>query len=189
MVEVCHNRLRSQQKKPVIKILVFYPEDFLNGCQRVIKLLSNFDGMMGKEIILLQIRRVYGFLKLVSVLVPIFLSSMTAPAYSANEQGVNKQNVSVTENKRFLRKNSDIQVVMYMTDWCPYCKKAGKYIKSLGVHLTEYNIEKDQNRKNEMKSLSGGSGMVPLIDIEGVIIRGYVPEEINAAVEKKKKQG
>ena len=136
----------------------------------------------------MQIRRVYGFLKLISFLVPIFLSSMTAPAYSANEQGVNKQNVSVTENKRFLRQNSDIQVVMYMTDWCLYCKKAGKYIRSLGVHLTEYNIEKDQNRKSEMKSLSGGSGMVPLIDIEGVIIRGYVPEEIKAAVEKKKKQ-
>ena len=40
-----------------------------------------------------------------------------------------------------------------------------------------------------MKSLNGGSGMVPLIDIEGVIIRGYVPEEIKAVVEKKKKQG
>jgi len=31
--------------------------------------------------------------------------------------------------------------------------------------------------------------MVPLIDIEGVIIRGYIPEEIKAAVEKKKKKG
>jgi glutaredoxin len=113
---------------------------------------------------------------------------LTAPAYS-NEQVVNKNSVSVAENKKGLRKNSDIQVVMYMTDWCPYCKKAEKYIRSLGVHLTEYNIEKDQNRKNEMKSLSGGSGMVPLIDIEGVIIRGYVPEEIKAAVGKRKKQG
>jgi glutaredoxin len=114
---------------------------------------------------------------------------LTAPAYSNNDQGSNKNSSSVAENKRGLRKNSDIKVVMYMTDWCPYCKKAGKYIKSLGVHLTEYNIEKDENRKNEMKILSGGSGMVPLIDIEGVIIRGYVPEEIKAAVEKKKKQG
>lgn len=128
----------------------------------------------------MQIHRGHRFLKLIIAIAIIFLSCLSAPAYSNNEQGV-------TENKQGLRKNSDIQVVMYMTDWCPYCKKAGKYLKSLGVHLTEYNIEKDQSKKNEMKSLSGGSGMVPLIDIEGVIIRGYVPEEIKAAVEKKKK--
>ena len=134
----------------------------------------------------MRIRRIHGFLKLISVVL-IFLSCLTTAAYS-NEQGLNINRVSAAENKKGLRKNSDIQVVMYMTDWCPYCKKARKYIRSLGVHLTEYNIEKDQNRKNEMKSLSGGSGMVPLIDVEGVIIRGYVPEDIEAAVEKKKIQ-
>lgn len=118
----------------------------------------------------------------------IFFIPMSVPAYANNEQGLKKSSPAVTEKKQGLRKNSDIQVVMYMTDWCPYCKKAGKYIKSLGVHLVEYDIDKDENRKNEMKSLSGGSGMVPLIDIEGIIIRGYVPEEIKAAVEKRKKQ-
>jgi len=30
--------------------------------------------------------------------------------------------------------------------------------------------------------------MVPLIDIEGIIIRGYVPDEMKAAVEKRKKR-
>jgi len=79
---------------------------------------------------------------------------LTAPAYSNNEQELNKKSGLVTENKQGLRKDRDVQVAMYMTDWCPYCKKAGKFIKSLGVHSTEYNIEKDESRKNEMKSLS-----------------------------------
>ena len=131
----------------------------------------------------------HSLLRLVILLVLIFVSCFTVPADTNAGQKANKNSASVTDNRKGVRKNSDIRVVMYMTDWCPYFKKAGKYIRSLGVHLTEYNIEKDQNRKSEMKSLSGGSGMVPLIDIEGVIIRGYVPEEINAAVEKKKKQG
>ena len=39
-----------------------------------------------------------------------------------------------------------------------------------------------------MKRLSGGSTMVPLIDIEGIIIRGYIPEEMQDAVEKRKKR-
>jgi glutaredoxin len=185
LVEVCQNRLRSQQKKPVIKILILCPEDFLNGYQKGIKLLGRVDG---EGEILVTKYRVHNFLKLIASVTLIFLSCLTAPAYSNNEQRANKNSASVTENKQGPRKNSDIQAVMYMTDWCPYCKKAGKYIRSLGVYLTEFNIDKDQNRKDEMKSLSGGSGMVPLIDIEGVIIRGYVPEEIKAAVEKKKKQ-
>jgi len=133
-----------------------------------------------------RIRRIHGFLKLISVVL-IFLSCLTTAAYS-NEQGLNINRVSAAENKKGLRKNSDIQVVMYMTDWCPYCRKAGKYIKSLGVNLIEYDVEKNENRKKEMKVLSGGSAMVPLIDVEGIIIRGYVPEEISAAVEKRKKQ-
>jgi glutaredoxin len=121
------------------------------------------------------------YLKFITAAALIFFISMVVPAYADNAQDLKNSESAVTE------KNSDIQVVMYMTDWCPYCKKAGKYIKSLGVNLIEYDIEKNESRKKEMKVLSGGSGMVPLIYVEG-IIRGYVPEEISEAVEKRKKQ-
>jgi glutaredoxin len=86
------------------------------------------------------------------------------------------------------RQNSDIKAVMYMTSWCPYCNKARTYLTDLGVNLTEYDVEKDDARRAEMKKLSGGSTMVPLVDIEGIIIRGYVPDEMKDAVEKRKKR-
>jgi glutaredoxin len=86
------------------------------------------------------------------------------------------------------RQNSDIKAVMYMTSWCPYCTKARKYLLGLRVDLTEYDIEKDDAKRAEMKRLSGGSTMVPLIDIEGIVIRGYVPDEMKDAVEKRKKR-
>jgi len=54
--------------------------------------------------------------------------------------------------------------------------------------LIEHDVEKDDLKRAEMKKLSGGSTMVPLIDIEGIIIRGYVPDEMKAAVEKRKKR-
>ena len=127
-------------------------------------------------------------LKLIPLAALIFLVAMFAAGYADNAKGSGKGRSAVAAAKQGLSKNSDIQVVMYMTDWCPYCKKAGEYIKSLGVNLIEYDIEKNENRKKEMKVLSGGSAMVPLIDVEGIIIRGYVPEEISAAVEKRKKQ-
>ena len=130
----------------------------------------------------------YRFRMLLPLMALFFLSFLVVSESAGDEQGKGKGRTAVIADKQRLRKNSDIKVVMYMTDWCPYCKRAGKYLKSLGVHLVEYDIDKDKNRKDEMRRISGGSGMVPLIDIEGIIIRGYIPEEIEAAVEERKKQ-
>ncbi len=85
-----------------------------------------------------------------------------------------------------LRDYGDVQVIMYMTTWCPYCIKAREYINSLGVRLTEYDIDKDKNRNAEMSQKSGRKG-VPVIDVEGIIIRGYSPDGIKQAVEKRRK--
>jgi len=84
------------------------------------------------------------------------------------------------------RPYGDIQVIMYMTSWCPYCTKARNYLHSLNVHLIEYNIERDNNRKEEMLSKSGGSTGVPLIDVEGTIIRGYNPDALKTAIERRR---
>lgn len=82
--------------------------------------------------------------------------------------------------------HSDIKVLLYMTDWCPYCKKAREYINSIGADLTEYNVDKDKDRRKEMLVKSGGAKGVPLIDIEGTIIRGFSPAAIDSAIEKRK---
>ena len=79
-----------------------------------------------------------------------------------------------------------IHVTMYMTSWCPYCSKARNYLRSLDVNLIEYDIEKDRSKREEMLSKSGGSRGVPLIDIEGIIIRGYNSEAIRAAIEERR---
>ena len=91
--------------------------------------------------------------------------------------------VPESEKKR-KRVYSDATVIMYMTDWCGYCKKAREYVHSVGARLIEYNIEKDEGRKDEMRKKSGGSSGVPLIDIDGTIIRGYSPSAIKAALDK-----
>jgi len=78
----------------------------------------------------------------------------------------------------------DVNVVMYSTNWCGYCKKAREYITSLGANLIEYNIEEDRSRGDEMLKKSG-SRSIPVIDVEGIIIRGYSPAMIKQAVEQK----
>lgn len=86
-----------------------------------------------------------------------------------------------------VRPFSDIRVIVYMTDWCPYCRKAREYLKSIGANFIEYDIDKDKFRHDEMLKKSGGSKGVPLIDVEGIIIRGYNPEAIKAAIESRRK--
>lgn len=79
----------------------------------------------------------------------------------------------------------NVDIIMYATSWCPYCKKARAFINALpGVRLTEYDIESSTARNQEMLAKSGGSTGVPLIDVEGNIIKGYNPSAISAAVSK-----
>jgi glutaredoxin len=89
----------------------------------------------------------------------------------------------VTEEKR---PYSSVKVIMYMTSWCGYCRKAREYLQSLRVNLVEYDVEKDPSKGREMLAKSGGSRGVPVIDVEGIIIRGYSASEIKNAIEKRR---
>jgi glutaredoxin 3 len=93
---------------------------------------------------------------------------------------------SKSERVQEKRPYRDIHVAMYITARCPYCVKAREYLRSLDVNLVEYNVERDKSKREEMLSKSGGSQGVPLIDVEGIIIRGYSPETIKAAIERRR---
>lgn len=100
----------------------------------------------------------------------------------------NKEEIPRPQNSTLRQKRSygNINVIMYMTSWCGYCKKARAYINSLNVHLTEYDIEKDKSKREEMMQKSGGATGVPVIDVEGIIIKGYSSDAIRAAIEKRR---
>jgi len=85
------------------------------------------------------------------------------------------------------RSYGSIDVVLYVTSWCPYCNKAREFLKSTGVTLMEYDIEKDAEKAQEMISKSGSRG-VPVVDVEGIIIRGYSIEAMRNAIERKRRE-
>jgi glutaredoxin len=106
-------------------------------------------------------------------------SDSTAPSKVSSP----KTKSGITEEQR---PYSSIRVIMYMTSWCGYCRKAREYLHSLRVNLVEYDVEKDPSKEKEMLTKSGGTRGVPLIDVEGIIIRGYGPSEIKNAIEKRR---
>ena len=84
------------------------------------------------------------------------------------------------------REYRDVEVILYMTEWCPYCRKARAYLKSLGVNLIEYDVEKDKSKNQEKLLKSGGKRGVPVMDVEGIIVYGFSPDQIKNAVEERR---
>jgi len=57
----------------------------------------------------------------------------------------------------------------------------------MGVSLVEHDIEKDGRSFEEMMAKSGSQG-VPVVDIEGIIIKGYAPDMMRQAIERKRRE-
>jgi glutaredoxin-like YruB-family protein len=72
------------------------------------------------------------------------------------------------------------RVVLYATDWCGYCKQTKRCLDSKGIPFREFDIEKDAEARKAYEAL-GGRG-IPLIDVNGTLIRGFDPDEILAAL-------
>ena len=76
-----------------------------------------------------------------------------------------------SQNERFTG-----TVEIYVTEWCGYCKKAQKYMKSKSISYVAYDIEKDSSARQRHKEL-GGRG-VPLIIIGSNKMSGFSPESL-----------
>ena len=66
----------------------------------------------------------------------------------------------------------EADVELYVTSWCPYCKKASEFFRSRGIPFTEYDIEKDKNAARRKKRLTKENG-VPFAIINGQKIQGF----------------
>jgi len=75
---------------------------------------------------------------------------------------------------------ANAHVVLYATDWCGYCKQTKRFLDQKGIPFKEFDIEKDAEARKAYEAL-GGRG-IPLIDVNGTLIRGFDPDEILAAL-------
>lgn len=70
------------------------------------------------------------------------------------------------------RKSRQHDVELYVTSWCPYCKKAQNFLNSKGVDFKLYDIEKDAGAAKRKNQLDPGRG-VPFAVINGVKVSGW----------------
>lgn len=75
---------------------------------------------------------------------------------------------------------ANARVVLYATDWCGYCKLTRRFLDQKGIPYREFDIEKNAEARKAYEAL-GGRG-IPMLDVNGTLIRGYEPEAILTAL-------
>ena len=78
-----------------------------------------------------------------------------------------------------------MNIKVYSTPTCPWCKKAKDFLKEKKIEFTELDVSMDEKARKEMMKKSGQMG-VPVIDINGKIIVGFDVEEIRKALDQSK---
>ena len=72
-----------------------------------------------------------------------------------------------------------MEIKIYSTPTCPYCKMVKTYLSSKGIAYTEYDVSTNQAALSEMVKLSGQKG-VPVVVIDGQIIIGFDQARIDS---------
>ena len=80
------------------------------------------------------------------------------------------------------RAGEEPKITLYMTSWCGYCRKASKLLKELDADFVSKDVEKNRKAAAEFRRKNGGRGGVPLIDIDGELVRGYNAKMIRELV-------
>lgn len=74
-----------------------------------------------------------------------------------------------------------MEVKIYTTPTCPWCKKAKAFLKENKVEYKEVNVSSDEKASKEMIEKSGQMS-VPVIDIDGNIIVGFDEKKLKEAL-------
>lgn len=80
-----------------------------------------------------------------------------------------------------------MNVKVYSTPTCPYCKLLKDFLSEKKVDFEDINVASDPTAANEMVKLSGQMG-VPVADIEGQIIVGWNKDAVEEALSGKAKK-
>ncbi|MGN6831164.1 glutaredoxin family protein [Paucibacter sp. M5-1] len=74
----------------------------------------------------------------------------------------------------------DVQVVVYGTASCSFCKSTRRYLSERGIRFVDRDVQKSTAAASAYASLGGGG--VPLVVIGERLIRGYHPDAFESAL-------
>ena len=78
-----------------------------------------------------------------------------------------------------------MNIKIYTTSTCFYCKKAKAYFEEHDIEYEEYDVAENLTKRQEMLDISGQMG-IPVIDIDGNIIIGFDKNKIKKLIAESK---
>jgi glutaredoxin len=88
------------------------------------------------------------------------------------------------EGEIILALQDNPKVELFITNWCPYCKKAEQFFQSRGIPYVAYDIEKDKTAAQRKSQLDAQPG-VPFAIINGQPVRGFSEQAYLKALKTK----
>ena len=79
-----------------------------------------------------------------------------------------------------LARNRD--VIVYTTSWCGWCRKTLAYLDQNGIDYENRDIEADDAWREELEEKTGSTS-IPVVEIDGQIVRGYDPARMQRLLE------
>jgi glutaredoxin-like YruB-family protein len=74
------------------------------------------------------------------------------------------------------------EVIVYTTSWCGWCRKTLAFLDKNGIDYENRDIEADDAWRDELEEKTGGTS-IPVVEIDGEIIRGYDPTRMQQLLE------
>jgi glutaredoxin len=113
--------------------------------------------------------------------------SGSKPANQASVENHNKLEAKSLQPTPANNENQTVapQVDLYVTSWCPYCKKAIAFLRKNNIAFNAHDIEQDINAATRKNELDPGYSGIPLAVINGTTIRGFSESTYQQALAKK----
>lgn len=73
------------------------------------------------------------------------------------------------------------KVKIYSTPTCTYCKQTKAFFKEKGIEYEDVDVSENKEQASEMMKISG-SMSVPVIVIDGEVIKGFDQEKLEEAL-------
>lgn len=70
-------------------------------------------------------------------------------------------------------------ITIYSTPTCHFCHLAKDFLTENNIPFTDYNVQTDLEKRQEMAAKSGGMA-VPVIDVDGEVMVGFDKDRLAA---------
>lgn len=79
--------------------------------------------------------------------------------------------------------DGQVHVTMYMTTWCPHCRRAQAWLEQKGYRFEMRDVDRDDEAAATLSAINPRSA-VPTFDVDGRVVFGFEPQRLEAAIRR-----